>query len=286
MFRPRAQPAASDVMTDIGGGFVDYRALDQKIETVEQRVEAKLDRFENKFNESFQNLQTNLTAQIRTSSAKNGGSSQVIPLLSLGLGIVLLFGSVLTFIYSDLSASIKRTDDSLKDSVEKVTNAHDKEQALRADSERRIYDSITRVNDQTWHKDAQVEFERREDEIRDLQFTVAKDAITTLTGGLERLAVNIVPRAEHEQQWNNEKELIARVESGLNNSMNRLAEHVNKGDDRAATKFDELERETHPYGTADVFRELQTRVQDVQDKLFRLLVPSPPPTSGPGPNKD
>lgn len=249
-----------------GGGLGGYQALDRKIENVEIKVEQDLVRFRGEIREDFQNFQTNIANQIKSALGNGGKTSgaMVIPLIGTAIGIMSVLGSVIGFINSDLNSSIDKVDKATTKAIEKLTVAQGTELTLRADSERRIYDAVTRVNDLTWHKDAQVEFERREDEIRDLQFGVAKDAIAALTGGLKELATNVVPKAQADQQY-----------GALQESLTRVLAHLTQFEDRASTKFDSLERETHPYGTADVFKDLGNRVQGLQDWLFRFLTPSP-----------
>lgn len=262
----QAAPLESEV-AESNGGLGAYQALDRKIDNVEHKVEQDLIRFRGEIREDFQTLTSNISQQIR-SALGNGRSPQVVPLIGTAIGIVTVLGSVIGFIYNDLGHA-----------TDKLAEAQGKELALRTDSERRIYDALGKINDTVWHKDAQGEFERREDEERDMQFSALKDSVTVLAGSVTRLAGEIVPRAEHDRQWANDKEMIARVESGLNQSLNRLAEHVNKGDDRNALKFDDLDKATHPYGTADVVKDFGLRIQDLQDKLFRFLLPGPAATA-------
>lgn len=247
------------------GDGSDYRTLDRKIDNVEHKVDQDLIRFRGEIREDFQNFQTNIAAQIR--GAMNGGKSpQVVPLIGTAIGIVTVLGSVIGFINSDLNNSIDKVDKASTKAIEKLTVAQGNELSLRADSERRIYDSLTRINDQVWHKDAQAEFERREDEVREIEHSEAVRDTAVVMDGLKTLGVSIVPKAQLDQEY-----------SALQESLGRVLAHLNQFEDRAATKFDSLERETHPYGTADVFKDLGTRVQDIQDKLFRLLVPVAPP---------
>lgn len=272
-----------------GSNSGSYRDLDRKIDNVVDKVDQDLVRFRGEIREdfqnhqarseaNFQNFQTNIASQIRNALG-SPKSPQVVPLIGTAIGIITVLGSVIGFIYSDLNASIDKTDKSATKALEKLANAQATELTLRAASEQRIYDVITRVNENVWHKDAQAEFERREDEERELQFTALKDSVTVLAGGVTRLAAEIVPRAEHDRQWANDKEMIGRVEASMTQSINRVLEHLNKFEDRSALKFDTLDHDTHPYGTADVFKDLGSRVQNLQDQLLRFLVPGPSATA-------
>lgn len=266
-----------------GRGSGGYQVLDRKIDGVALKLDQDQVRFRSEYRDDFQNLQANIASQIKSAlgNGRGGGAGLVIPLLGTGLGIVTILGSIITFVYGDLNSSIDKADKAASKGIEKLVGALASEQTLRTDSDRRIYDAIGKVSDNVWHKDAQAEFERREDEERGLEVEGLKETSARLGAEQIRLASVVVPRAEHDEQWANIKELILRVEVELAGSLNRLAEHVNKGDDRNAVKFDDLEKASHPLGIADEVRDLQAQIRDTNDKFFRIIQPSSAGPIGP-----
>lgn len=274
--------AAAAVAAAIANG---YARFDSKFEGMERDLKNDIAGYRSESNKSFSEFRSDIRSDIESlrtlmsevlsklgaanvannrpftvgSSGKEGlGNTNTFVIIAAT--IILPLCGLGAYVVGNLDTKFSKAVD---------TNAHDieVEKQARTDSTRVMYEK-------TWPKEAQIEYEKRVDERNGLEAHFQDEVNTQVINEIKTVVAQMVPRAEHEQRWTDQKEQITTLEHSLSESLNRLAEHVNAGDKTVADKFSDVDKSLHGYGIADEMKDIQNQLRDAQDRIFHLATPT------------
>lgn len=261
-----------------GAGAI-YAAFDRKMEGIERDLRQDFANYRTENNNTFSDFRSEIKSDIASLRSQisevlskignnnkpaaisgGGGLGNTNTFVIIAATIILPLCGLGAYVVGNLDTKFSKAVD---------TNAHDieVEKQARTDSTRVMYEK-------TWPKEAQIEYEKRVDERNGLEAHFQDEVNTQVINEIKTVVAQMVPRAEHEQRWTDQKEQITTLEHSLSESLNRLAEHVNAGDKTVADKFSDVDKSLHGYGIADEMKDIQNQLRDAQDRIFHLATPT------------
>lgn len=277
--------AGEDIAPPFGFG---YAQLDRKIDIIERDfrsdiaatntkidgVSAKIDRVVEGIFERLDRRDGIATlSKSHHSSPSNGGGSKSDPYQLIGTALLICagLGSAGTYVASNLQSQQTANMQATKDAMLVLSDTLKKETLDRQDSNRRMYDTIQIEISKVWPKEAHAEYEKRVDQVGQLRHDFYIAEFTRLEKERETMVANMVPRAEHEQQWKNDVEDRLRIERQFGDRENALSSRINQDELRSETKFAEVDRVTHGYGIPDELKVMQDAIKNLGDKVFTVI---------------
>lgn len=252
----------------------DIATLSTKIETVNAASSAKIDRLGEQIFERIDRINTRPSG----SSSSNGkGLVDSIPTwIATASGLIVLFGGLGSYALSNINsfqaANLERTTAAMA----VIGKALEKETQDRTESDRRIYDFMSAGFAKEWSKDAQTEFERRIDEGAAKEEKFAAASLARIDKDMDSvklyMSTAVVPRAEHLQEQELERDAKAHNEKQMGDSIDRVVQHLNQSDLRTEQKFTEIERVIHGYGIADEVKALRDDVQTTTGRMLNTII--------------
>lgn len=246
-----------------------YQSLDRKIDAVERDFRVEIGAIRTEMRDGNNAILDKIDRTSKPTSPYQ--------LIGTAFIIITALGSAGAYVVSNQNATIVTVSTTLTADIAANSKSIKDETKSRTEDQLHIYELIGKNAEKEWSKDAQTEFEKRIDERNQLEQSYEHETFARIDRRDETLQNNIVPRAEHEQRWIDEKASQDRNDRMLAGSIDRLAEHVNKSDEGTSLKFSDIEKVIHGYGIADELKDLQAQLRDIGDKVFRWISSSERP---------
>lgn len=274
----------SDVANGNGNGLTSpsFQFLDSKIDASDQKFNKAISELRTEAKES----ETRILEHFDRHQPKPSSPTWLITIGGIALAALT---SVFSYVSNNLDSKINAASVSTNQQMSAFTSLISTETRDRDEDKKRTYQYM---NEHLYNKDAQVEFEKRMDERNAYQLATYNRDLMTVQDQFVHIASTMtvmngemVTREEHKQRWADENDAIARMERTTADSLTRITEHLNKSDESAAANYTEVNRSIHGYGIADEVKDLNSQLHDLNDKIFRLIAPSLPPSTDNTPSK-